>query len=241
MKRIALLALSLVIPAVITSCASTTRTSISDFSPIAIIGVEGNPTVLRVDSNNETDEDAGGVLSNAINKALDGKNPEIVTAQDRVDFAADALRHLLEDLAGIEVIDMETVAGCDSYKYANMNVLSFMNTNIAATGYEEGMLALGSKKARLLMEETGAKGLVSAEFEFDKRTEKKEVVAVVKMKIRLFDASGKNVVSHDFVAESAERVKIHGMYDSKYDKDEFVELFKPTIETVIKKFIMEYL
>ena len=103
------------------------------------------------------------------------------------------------------------------------------------------MLALGAKKARLLMEETGAKGLVSAEFEFDKRTEKKEVVAVVKMKIRLFDASGKNVVTHDFVAESAERVKIHGMYDSKYDKDEFVELFKPTIETVIKKFIMEYL
>lgn len=240
MKKIVLFAFSLVILAVITSCAST-KTAISDFSPIAIIGVEGNPTVLSVDSNNEADEDAGGVLSNAINKVLDGKNPEIMSAQHRIDFAEETLKYLLEDLAGVEVLDREKVTDCDSYKHAKLNILSFMSTNIAATGYEDNMLSLGAKKARILMAETGAKGLISAEFEFDKRIEKKEAAAVVKMKIRMFDASGKNVVTHDFIAESAKRVKVHGLYSNKYDKEEFVELFKPTIETVIKKFIMEYL
>jgi hypothetical protein len=91
------------------------------------------------------------------------------------------------------------------------------------------------------MKEVGASGLISAEFEFDKRISRNQVSAVVKMKVRLFDERGKNVLTKEYMAESADKLDVHGIYDNKYDKEAFVEFFKPVTETVIRTFIMECL
>ena len=226
MKR----ALFLLVPlaGLFAGCAST-KLELASFSPVAVLGVQGNLVVHEVDSANEIDEDAGGMISDALNKALGGKNPEISTAQNRVDYA------------GIQVVDREKLTGSDNYKYAKSNLLSFMDTSVVATGYEPDMLSLGAKKARILMKEVGAAGLISAEFEFDKRISRNQVSAVVKMKVRLFDERGKNVFTKEYMAESADKLDVHGIYDNKYDKEAFVEFFKPVTETVIRTFIMECL
>ena len=222
------------------SCAST-KISISDYSPVGILGVEGNPTILAVDFDNQKDEDAGGTLSNAINKLIDGKNPEILTAQDRVDFAEECLRHALEEIAGVEVVDKEKITQSENYKYAKLNILSMTNTNCVAAGYQQDMLSLGAKKARVLMQESGAKGLISLEFEFDKKLSKKELYAVVKMKVRFIGSNGREILNKEFVEESTEKIKVHGLYDSNYDKDTFVTFYPPIIESIINKFVLEYM
>lgn len=238
MKR----ALFLLVPlaGLFAGCAST-KLELASFSPLGVLSVQGNLVVHEVDSANEIDEDAGGMISDALNKALGGKNPEVSTAQNRVDYAEECLRLSLEDIAGIQVVDREKLTGSDNYKYAKTNVLSFMDTSVVATGYEPDMLSLGAKKSRILMKEVGASGLISAEFEFDKRISRNQVSAVVKMKVRLFDERGKNVLTKEYMAESADKLDVHGIYDNKYDKEAFVEFFKPVTETVIRTFIMECL
>ncbi len=238
MKRALFLLAS--VATLLVGCEST-KLELNSFSPIAILSVEGNQVVHEIDSNNEIDEDADGILSDALNKALGSKNPEVSSAQNRVDYAEECLRLSLEDIAGIQVVDKETLTACDNYKYAKSNILSFMETGVVATGYEPGMLSLGAKKSRILMKEIGAAGLISAEFEFDKRIKQNKISAVVKMKVRLFDEKGKNVFMREYMSESADKLDVHGIYDNKYDKEAFVEFFKPVTETVIRTFIMEFM
>lgn len=241
MKKIVLSLSCLLVTAFFISCGST-KISLQEQSPIVILGVEGNPTVLEVDANYDTDPDSGGAISNAVNKLLDGSNPEILKAQDRIDFAEDSLRIALSDIAGMEVIDREILQSSKIYKQTSGNVLNFVNTNLVPDGYKKGILSLGAKRARLLMNEVGAKSIISAEFEFDKRKVLKSsstvVYAVVKMKIRFFDERGKQIISKDFVEESSKYVET---FSGSYDRDEFVELYPEVTENIINKFIVEYL
>lgn len=221
-----------------TGCASN-NLALSNHSPIAIIGVEGNPSIYLVDENYNTDEDEGGVLSASVNKFIEANNPEFLTAQDRVDYGEEYLRIALTDLAGAEVLDRDFVTSSDDYVYAKGNgLLGFMDPSISATNYQKNMMTIGAKKARMLMDALGAKGLVSAKFEFDKKKGSNSITAVVKMKVNFIDNRGKNIISKDYMAESTESVRTIG---GKYNKDEFVELFPATIESVINKFVVEYI
>ncbi len=223
--------------ALLAGCASN-KVSLDSLSPMAITGVEGNLVIHRMDDNGEVNEDEDGVLTTMLNKTLKGDDPEVSSAQNRVDYAEECLRLLLEDIGGVSVVDRDSVTQNKTYKSAKTNLLGFMSTNRVATGYESDRLTIGAKKSRILMKELGASSLLSAEFEFDKRVEKKQVSAVVKMTVRVFDTSGRSIVNKEYTAESIDKIDLYG---GDYDKKAFVELFKPTTETVIRNFIMEYL
>ena len=115
------------------------------------------------------------------------------------------------------------------------------NTNCVASGYQPDMLTLGAKKARMLMQETGTKGLVSLEFEFDKKVYKKQISAVVKMKARVIGTNGREVINKEYTDESSEKLKVYGLYDSNYDKDEFVKFYPELIEALVNRFVMEFM
>ncbi|MBQ0052312.1 MAG: hypothetical protein KBT11_09675 [Treponema sp.] len=232
-----ILGLTLVAGLSLAGCAST-KVSLSEFSPVAVIGVDGNPSLYLVDDNYETDEDADSALTASVNKYLEGKNPEYLTAQDRLDYAEDYLRRALAEIGGFEVLDKDFVTKSDDYIYAKgASLLGFMDPTISATGYQSNMQTMGAKKARMLMGALGAKALVSAQFEFDKKKNLNDVTAVVKMKVHFIDAQGKEVVNKEYMAESSESVRNMG---GKYNKDALVDLYPAVIENIINKFVVEY-
>ncbi len=242
MKKSLPLFLAVLTAVLITGCAST-KIAINDNSPVAIIGIECNPTILRVNDNNEVPEDEGGAVSNSLNKILSNKDIEVITAQDRADYAYDAFVYALNNIAEVEVVDKSVLNSCDEYVYGGGGLFGVIESNNAATGLQKGMLTLGAKKARIIMAETGAKALLSAEFEFDRRTEIKSssassVVAVCKMHVRYFDQSGKVVLSQQYITESAKSIKY---LNGKYDKEAFVELFPEIIDLAINKFILDFI
>ncbi len=221
-------------------CASN-NFSFTDTAQVAISGVEGSPSVFLVDENYITDEDSGGIISNTVNKLLYSDNPEIYSAQDRVDFAEQYLRQALETIANVKTVEKETVVNNQTYKQ-NVNPFSYANTNAVASGYKKDSLTFGRKVARKIMRETGSSSIVSLYFEFDKKfTQKptgKYVSAVIKMRANIMDQTGKLVVFNDLIEESAESIKCYS--GANYDKEEFVQLYPQIIENAINRFVLEY-
>lgn len=221
-------------------CASN-NFSFTDMSPVAISGVEGSPSVFLVDENYITDEDAGGIISNTVNKLLYADDPEIYSAQDRVDFAEQYLRQALESIANVKTLEKEEIVNNKTYKL-NVNPFSVANTNAVASGYKKDSLTFGRKIARKIILETGASAIVSLYFEFDKKfTQKpggKYVSAVIKMRANIMNQNGKLVVFDDFIEESSKTIKCDS--GANYDREEFVQLYPEIIENAINRFVLEY-
>lgn len=225
----------------LSGCAST-KLAGDTVSPVAIIDVEGNAVIWteadEYDYEAQEDE-GGGVLATAVNKLIDGNNPELLTAEDRMNYAEESLRHALED-KGITVLDKKLIVENKTYKYDTLNLLGVINTNTTADGYRKGLTSLPAKKARIFLSETGAKSILSAQFYFTKKIEHKTVRPLVSMKIIIQDEKGKKILDKDFTAESAKTVQAYGVYN-KYEKTELVPLLNPLIDDVINRFIVEYI
>ncbi len=223
-----------------TGCASS-NFSFTEMSPVAVSGVEGSPSVFLVDENYITDEDAGGAISNTVNKLLYADDPEIYSAQDRLDFAEQYLRQALETIADVKTVSKEEIVNNKTYKQ-NVSPFSYTNTNVVASGYKKNSLTFGRKTARKIMSETGAGSLVSLYFEFDKKfTQKpdgKYVSAVIKMRANIMNQNGKLVVFDNFIEESSQSVKCYS--GAHYEKEEFIQLYPEIIENAINRFVLEY-
>jgi len=229
------------------SCASASF-SINDFESVAVIGVSGNKNLSeQVDSlyvrSDEEDIDDTNPLSVLVDKFLHKENPELLTAQDRVDYAEEYLRHALEELAGLRVSEKASVINSDEYQNAKKNPLSTLNTWISATDFDKNLYSIGSKKARILMNELGVKSLVAAEFRFNKvfadsSKVKTNVRAQVIMEVLVYNEKGRQVAMNTFEATSNESLPVRKF---EYDTDTLLEMYPEVIETVVNKFIMAYL
>lgn len=239
-KKSVLLLLAAGVIFCLSGCASN-RFSFLDMSPVAISSVEGSPSVFLVDDDYITDEDSGGVITNTVNKLLYSDNPEIYSAQDRVDIAEQYLRDALESIAGVATVPKETVVSNKTYKQ-NVNPFSYANTNVVASGYKKDSLTFGSQVARKIIREIGAKSLVSLYFEFDKKFAQKPdgkyVSAVVKMRANIMNENGKLVAYDDFMEESSKTVKCYS--GANYDREEFIQLYPEIIENAVNRFVLSY-
>ena len=149
---------------------------------------------------------------------------------------------LLAENAGVEVVDEADLFAAKSYATMRENILNFMEAKISATKYKL-MLSIGSKRARMIMEETGAKSMILADFVFQKTNIRGnrwtgEVAALVTMKIIYLDERGKEIVNKTYTAASLERLPITRR---KYDKDALVDLYPASIDAVINQFIVDNL
>lgn len=223
------------------SCSSS-NLSISDSGPVALISVVGNASAPWIDPEltDDENEDVNGLLSTAVNKLLDGSNPEILTAESRLDYAEETFRLHLAEFAGVEVLGREDVVESDAYKKLKKSYFNALVATKNADGYKD-LTTFGAKNARILMREIGAKSLVRLEFEFRKEISRGdkwngEVRAVVNMSANLMNERGKTVLNRQYSVRSSETVHIDSL---KYDRDAFVELFPEIIDESIDKFIVD--
>ena len=246
MKKFVLVFLSL-ISLFFASCSST-KIALNEYESIAVIGVTGNKNLSeQVDTlyvrSEEEDTDDTNLLSMVVDKFLHGENPELLTGQDRVDYAEDYFHHALEDIAGLTVAKKEDVIESEQYKSSVVSPLGFVDTWASASGFDKNLYSIGAKKARLMMQELNVKSLVAAEFRFNKLFDdeskvKTNVHAQVIMDVILYDKNGNKIVIDSFKTESIKKLPVRKF---KYDTDSLIEMYPPLIESVINAFIVKYI
>jgi hypothetical protein len=225
-----------------TGCASS-PVYLVDHSPLAIVSITGNPALPWKDSN-QSDEDAddgNGVLTNMVNKIVDANNPEQMTGQNRIDYAERTLRELLEQNGGVHIIPHDQVISSKTYSETTADVFTVLDSAYPATGFKS-ISRPGAKRARLIMEESGAHSMLLADFFFQKVNTNGnkwtgKVGAAVTMNVTVLNDRGRVIVTHQYYATSPEQISISGR---KYDKNALVDLFPATIDAVINQFIVSY-
>ncbi|WP_191013419.1 hypothetical protein [Treponema zioleckii] len=241
MKKIIALLSALFFSAIfVTGCAST-KLALKDNSPLAIVTIVGNQIVTW--NTGEEDQDAGtNLISSSINKMMDGNNPEILTAVDRLDFIDDSLRRYLPELAGCAVVDKKTVVGSEVYQNTRKSMYNALISTKDATDYKD-FTTLGAKNARLFMNEFNAKSLLIVNANFYKKLAKGNkssglVDAYVELRFKLMDSRGREVVSRTYSALGDKSLTISG---GSYDKKAFVEILNTASENAIKQFCLAYM
>lgn len=228
--------------AFLAGCASA-KIEPESVSPLAVITVAGNSTLpWYVLKDGEEPSANKGLLQNTINSKFRQENPEIASSYNRLDYAEDALRRIIPDVAGIEVLDRESVLSSKSYKQMSSGLFSAMNTTITAEGYKD----LRSPDRYLmskLCNETGANGCIVLEFEFFKKAVSGSLIngegaPYIKMKAKLYNSDGKEIKYKTYTATGAETVKVKA---KKYNQDELISYYPAVIDQLITQFAMEFL
>lgn len=241
-KNVVFVALAASASILLASCGST-KIAIQEHSPVAVFSIVGNSQVPWVaDDPNDPDEaDADGVLSSMVNKLIDGQNPEIVTALDRLDYADDSIHHILPEITGCEVLEKDAVLSSEGYDELKPSYFNLLASTKTATGYKD-LTTVGSKNARIAMNKIGAKSAIVLNFTFQKKLLKGnkwngELCGLVTMKAKLLNERGKELLNKTYVAQTTERTKISS---HKYDKDAFVNTLKEGIDSAIRMFALEF-
>ncbi len=241
-KNVVFVALAASASILLASCGST-KIAIQEHSPVAVFSIVGNSQVPWVadDPNNPDEADADGVLSSVVNKLIDGQNPEIVTALDRLDYADDSIHQILPEITGCEVLEKNVVLSSEGYDELKPSYFNLLASTKTATGYKD-LTTLGSKNARIAMSKIGAKSAIVLNFTFQKKLLKGnkwngELCGLVTMKAKLLNERGKELLNKTYVAQTTERTKISS---HKYDKDSFVNTLKEGIDSAIRMFALEF-
>lgn len=227
----------------LSSCAST-KITLSEYSPAAIISVTGTNLVMWQSEKQDPqeDDDSDNVLTGMVNKILDSNNPEILTAVDRLDYADDSFHRIASEISSLNVLSKKSVVDSDIYKYSTRSLFNALSDSTCATGYKD-MTVIGAKKARLLIQELEAKSLVAMDFNFKKilasgNKRNGQVAAAITMKMKILDEKGRVAVNKDYYRQSSQTVLIQGGY---YDKDALIEIINTTIDELITAFVVEYM
>lgn len=245
MKKFNTLSLALVgIAFVLTSCAST-KISLQESSPVAVISIIGNTQVPWIDEDDEavlaTDEpEAESLLTSMASRIIDSNNPEILTAVDRLDYAFDSASMNILEMTGCAVLPKEEILSSEAYSYMAPSYFNSLTPTKTATGFKD-LTTIGAKNARYLMDSLGAKSLLILSFTFQKDVVKGTktngaIGGVVTMKAKLLNNRGREVLNKIFVAKTSEPIKI---MRGQYNKDSLVEQLENTIDDVMRQFCME--
>lgn len=212
-------------------------------SPLAVITVAGNTTLpWYVLKDGKEPSATKGLLQNTINSKFRQEDPEIISSYNRLDYAEDALGRILEDVAGINVLERDAVLSSKTYKQMSTGLFSAMNTTITAEGYKD-LRSPDKYLMSKLCQETGANGCIVLEFEFFKKAVSGSLIngegaPYVKMKAKLYSKEGKEIKYKTYVATGAQSVKVKA---KKYDQDELISYYPEVIDQLITQFAMEFL
>ena len=208
---------------------------------ISIIGT--NLVAWHEQTQNDNDESLStdGAFNALLNKAIDSKNPEIATAVDRLDYADESFRRIMEETAGLQILDKSKVVDTDVYEYTRGSFYNSLSDSVCATGYKD-MTVIGAKKARMLEAELGAKSLATMDFNFKKTVIKGNrqngrLAAFVTMKVKILDERGREFINKEYTGVSARSTPIISGY---YKKEELLSLINETIDGLITQFAVEF-
>ena len=205
------------------ACASTPA-NLRDYSPVAVMTVYSNPSVPWFDEKSKTDSVEDGILSGAINRLINKKNPETEkeAVQERIDYAGQLLSARIRDF-GMEAITPES------------------NT-VPAAGYE-AIASSNGKMNRMICKETGAKSVIYVNFRFQKVMVKDGVrntgvAPRVAMTVFATDNTGKKIISKEYSAISEDYTNL--IKSSEWDKEKVVSQFPALTDKVITQFLSEF-
>ena len=116
-------------------------------------------------------KDLDGMITNSINKIFGKNNPEIQTAQDRINYADEQFAYLLETNMGITVVPKDKIINSKQYKAITPSIFTFSDTKIYADNYKKND-EIGSQKTKLLLRELNAKSTIFVTFTFNKKVVK---------------------------------------------------------------------
>ncbi len=228
----------------LSGCASTKNITLEEKSPMAVISVIGtNLVAWQEQTQNDSDETltTDGAFNALLNKAIDGKNPEIATAVDRLDYADESFRRVMAETANVKILEKSNVVDTDVYEYTRGSFYNSLSDSVCATGYKD-MTVIGAKKARILESGLGAKSLASMDFSFKKTVIKGnrqngKLAALVVMKIKILDERGREFINKEYSGVSAKTTPILSGY---YKKEELLSLINETIDDLITQFAVEF-
>lgn len=228
----------------LSGCASTKNITLEEKSPMAVISVIGtNLVAWQEQTQNDSDETltTDGAFNALLNKAIDGKNPEIATAVDRLDYADESFRRVMAETANVKILEKSNVVDTDVYEYTRGSFYNSLSDSVCATGYKD-MTVIGAKKARMLESGLGAKSLASMDFSFKKTVIKGnrqngKLAALVVMKIKILDEHGREFINKEYTGVSSKTVPIMSGY---YKKEELLSLINETIDDLITQFAVEF-
>ena len=225
-------------------CASTKNISLEEKSPMAVVSIIGTNLVSwQEQTQNDNDEtlSTDGAFNALLNKAIDGKNPEIATAVDRLDYADESFRRIMAESAGLQILEKSKVVDTDIYEYTRGSFYNSLSDSARATGYKD-MTVIGAKKVRMLESELGVKSLATMDFNFKKTVIKGNrqngnLAALVMMKIKILDERGREFINKEYTGVSSKTTPIISGY---YKKEELISLINETIDDLITQFAVEF-
>ncbi len=234
---------AMVLCAVSLGCKST-NIQLQEYSPVAIMTVYSNPGIPwyeeLVSDEFKVEKEDEGILTGFVNRALDKSNPEVLTAQDRINDAAHIIEKILKE-NGISVVSPNNFPNAKAYEKAGKNFLDTMGNTLPASGYD----TLGSASKSLIRktcEQTGAKSALYVHFKFQKIKHKTGlrddgVQAKVIMEVYGANNLGKTIINKTYTVFSADWVPLDA---NKWDRDKLCSYFYDTIESAVNKFAMDF-
>lgn len=221
-------------------CASVEQKN--EVQRVAVFSISSNVSINWYDDGFNKDENVkkGGVLSDQLNKIVDGKNPEHFTSQERLAAADEIFRAKMDELAGITVIEKEDFLKSATYDAQNESTLSYIESRDFLDGYKR-IPSLGRKKNRLIMQETGIQKMYRFDFKFEKKLAQGnrwngQVAALAQMQVYEIDSTGKVARPKVYDVKSVSTVPI---VNRKYSQQAVVDLYPELIENLIVKFVMD--
>ncbi len=243
MKKIFVFAaLPVFLAGVLTGCKTTKDIALTDYSPLAVISVVGNRNLpWTYDIYNEEDDGDMDKLSDLVTRLIDSKNPELITYQDRIDYAEESIHYILPDLAGVEILDKKDVVESEAYDFVKKSYFNGTLATAIADGYKD-ITTINGKRARILIDELGVNGLLIFNFTFRKdmiqgSTAHGKIAAYVQMNVKLINDRGREVTNREIIARSTHTVLVE---DGHYSKEQFVELMPEAIDSAITQYAISF-
>ncbi len=244
MKRFSLLLLAIGGFALVFAGCTSTNFTLEEFSPSAVISIIGNTQVPWVDHDEEVttptgEPEAESTLTSLASQFTDSKNPELMTAIDRLDYVYDSLAQNLPELTGIEVLSKDDVIKSETYEDLRSSYFNMLSATKKATGYKD-LTTIGGKTARVFFNSIGAKSgiIVSCTFQKDIAKGSRSngmIKGIATLKIKLLNEKGKEVLNKIYASDT-EAIKI---VSGDYNKDELVTLLNDAIDAAIRQFCID--
>ena len=237
--------LVLLMSCILSGCQST-KHDLRQNSPVVLISVYANshyPWYEKDSQNSQVtedyDDDSGdGLLNNAVTGLLSKNDPEVLTIQERADYAASALRRAFEE-NGMVVVDQEKVNSSKAMKKSSF--MSFMETKTPATGFTT-FGSTETKRTKDILRENEAKAGVYAYFKFQK--EKigstafgQEARARCVMQIYVYDDLGHRLAQKEYTGYSYDTVPYR---NGSWDKALLCAYAEEAADSAISQFMFDY-
>ena len=218
------------------SCASTS-VNLRDYKRTAIVSVYGNSMIPWYSNNirgSDEPEYTEGIISGAINRAVNEGDPEVYLAGKRAENAAAALEQALLS-NGVDVVSPSSFPDCKVYVKPD-GAKKKSASKYSGRGYR--VLDSASKKFRTdLVEKTSCDSMLFANFKFEKMQKSGAVWLRVTLSVCLTDAQGKAVYRNKYTAVSDQSVE-SGRGD-RYDHEGLCALADSTVLKAVNLFMQD--